>query len=124
MNKFKNYPTLAVVFLFFLSSCVSKKEIFYLQDIQAINNSKVLSSKNYLQENDILKIDVTSLEIEASLPYNKVSVVNNLGNSLQFYQLNGYLVSTNKTINFPVLGEISVAKKNYTRFRKIYKESS
>ena len=109
MNKLKNYSTLAV--LFFLCSCVSKKELLYLQDIQALNNSKVLSSKNSLQENDILKIDVTSLEIEASIPYNKVSLENNFGNSLQLLQLNGYLVSTNKTINFPVLGEISVAEK-------------
>ena len=90
MNKLKNYSTLAV--LFFLCSCVSKKELLYLQDIQALNNSKVLSSKNSLQENDILKIDVTSLEIEASIPYNKVSIENNFGNSLQLLQLNGYLV--------------------------------
>ena len=121
MNKIKNYPTLAVVFLFFLCSCVSKKELLYLQDIQAINNSKVLSSKNYLQENDILKIDVTSLEIDASIPYNKISVINNLGNSLQFYQLNGYIVSTNKTINFPVLGEISVAEKTSQDLEKYLK---
>mgnify|MGYP000365233810 CR=1 FL=1 len=62
MNKHKNYSILTIIFLFFLCSCVSKKELLYLQDIQALNNSKVLSSKNSLQENDILKIDVTSLE--------------------------------------------------------------
>jgi polysaccharide export outer membrane protein len=111
MNKHKNYSILTIVFLFFLSSCVSKKELLYLQDIQALNKSKVLSSKNSLQENDIIKIDVTSLEIDASKPYNKVPLVNNVGNSLQLIQLNGYLVSTKKTINFPVLGEISVAEK-------------
>ena len=121
MNKLKNYSTLAVLFLFFLCSCVSKKELLYLQDIQALNNSKVLSSKNSLQENDILKIDVTSLEIEASIPYNKVSGVNNFGNSLQLLQLNGYLVSTNKTINFPVLGEISVAEKTSQDLEKYLK---
>ena len=38
------------------------------------------------------------------------SFVNN-GNNLQLIQLNGYLVSNNKTINFPVLGEVSVADK-------------
>ena len=119
MNKLKNYSTLAV--LFFLCSCVSKKELLYLQDIQALNNSKVLSSKNSLQENDILKIDVTSLEMEASIPYNKVSGVNNFGNSLQLLQLNGYLVSTNKTINFPVLGEISVAEKTSQDLEKYLK---
>ena len=119
MNKLKNFSTLAV--LFFLCSCVSKKELLYLQDIQALNNSKVLSSKNSLQENDILKIDVTSLEIEASIPYNKVSLVNNFGNSLQLLQLNGYLVSTKKTINFPVLGEISVAEKTSQDLEKYLK---
>lgn len=121
MNKLKNYSILTIVFLFFLSSCVTKKELLYLQDIQALNNSKVLSSKNTLQENDILKIDVTSLEIDASIPYNKNSLVNNLGNSLQLFQLNGYLVSTNKTINFPVLGEISVAEKTSQDLEKYLK---
>jgi len=119
MNKLKNYSTLAV--LFFLCSCVSKKELLYFQDIQALNNSKILSSKNSFQENDILKIDVTSLEMDASIPYNKASVVNNFGNSLQLLQLNGYLVSTNKTINFPVLGEISVAEKTSQDLEKYLK---
>ena len=121
MNKLKNCSILTIVFVFFLCSCVSKKELLYLQDIQALNNSKVLSSKNSLQENDILKIDVTSLEIDASKPYNKVSLVNNFGNSLQLLQLNGYLVSTNKTINFPVLGEISVAEKTSQDLEKYLK---
>jgi polysaccharide export outer membrane protein len=109
MNKLKNYFTLAV--LFFLCSCVSKKELLYLQDIQASNNSKVISSINILQENDILKIDVTSLEMKASIPYNKGASGNTMLNSTDLMQLNGYLVSKNKTINFPVLGEISVEGK-------------
>ena len=121
MNKYKNYYYTTIVFLFFLCSCVSKKELLYLQDIQALNNSKVISSQNILQENDILKIDVTSLEVDASIPYNKNSLVNNLGNSLQLLQLNGYLVSTNKTINFPVLGEISVAGKTSQDLEKYLK---
>ena len=119
MNKLKNYSTLAV--LFFLCSCVSKKELLYLQDLKNFNKSEVIFSKNSLQENDILKIDVTSLEMEASIPYNKVSGVNNFGNSLQLLQLNGYLVSTNKTINFPVLGEISVAEKTSQDLEKYLK---
>jgi len=111
MNHFKFFYLLTIGFLFFFSSCVSKKEVLYLQDIQTFNNSEVISSQNILQENDILKIDVTSLEINASIPYNKVTSPNNFGNSLQLLQLNGYLVSINKTINFPILGEISVAEK-------------
>ena len=121
MKKYKNYYITTIVFLLFLCSCVSKKELLYLQDIQALNNSKVITSQNLLQENDILKIDVTSLEVDASIPYNKNSLVNNLGNSLQLLQLNGYLVSTNKTINFPVLGEISVAEKTSQDLEKYLK---
>ena len=84
----------------FFCSCVSKKELLYLQDIQTINNSEVISSQNILQENDILKIDVTSLEMNASIPYNKVSAVNNFGILYRLLQLNGYLVSRKKLLIF------------------------
>jgi len=121
MNKLKNYSNLTIGFLLFLCSCVSKKDLLYLQDIQSYNNSKVISSQNILQENDILKIDVTSLEMNASIPYNKVSSSNNFGNSLSLLQLNGYLVSTNKTINYPILGEISVEGKTTQDLEKYLK---
>ncbi|MDB2624705.1 polysaccharide export protein [Flavobacteriaceae bacterium] len=94
----------------------------YLQDIQTYNNSEVISSQNILQENDILKIDVTSLEISASIPYNKVPSGNNFGNSLQLIQLNGFIVSKNKTINFPILGEISVAGKTTQNLEQFLKK--
>jgi polysaccharide export outer membrane protein len=90
---------------------VSKKELLYLQDIKSVNITKVFSSQKFFQENDILKIDVTSLEPKSSLPYNKLTTSGLNGNSLELMQLNGYLVSKNKTINFPVLGEISVSGK-------------
>ena len=65
---------------------VYQKKNFYIFKIyKTINNSEVISSQNILQENDILKIDVTSLEMNASIPYNKVSAVNNFGNSLQTF---------------------------------------
>lgn len=111
MLNFKNYSLVTIGFFYLFCSCVSKKDLLYFQDIQALNNSKVVSSKNILQENDILKIDVTSLEMNASIPYNKASAVSNFRNSLELLQLNGYLVSPEKTINFPILGDISVAGK-------------
>ena len=49
--------------------------------------------------------------MKASKPYNKISPEGMIGNSIDLMQLNGYLVSKNKTINFPVLGKISVANK-------------
>ena len=111
MNRYIFFYLQTIGTFLFISSCVSKKELLYIQDIESYNNSKVISSKNFLQENDILKIDVSSQEINASIPYNKVSSGNNFSNSIPLMQLNGYLVSNNKTINFPILGEISVAGK-------------
>lgn len=116
--------TIPILFLIILfNSCKTAKDILYIQDLNSTDISKVFSSQNILQENDILKIDVTSLEIKASVPYNKS--LNNavMGSNIDILQLNGYLVSINKTINFPVLGEISVAGitvddlENYLRER-------
>jgi polysaccharide biosynthesis/export protein len=122
MNYYKVFYLPIIGFLLFFSSCVSKKEILYFQDIQNYNNSEVISSQNSLQENDILKIDVTSLEMNASIPYNKLSAGNNIGNTIQLQQLSGYLVSSEKTINFPVLGKISVAGKTTEDLEQYLKE--
>jgi polysaccharide biosynthesis/export protein len=122
MLKYKIFYFLTIGFLLFLSSCVSKKDLLYLQDIQAYNNSEVISSKNNLQENDILKIDIGSEEASASIPYNRAKSVNNFGNSLDLLQINGYLVSSKKTINFPILGEISVADKTTEDLEQYLKE--
>ena len=111
MNCFSKLKILFVLLTLLISSCVSKKKLILVQDLTDYDISKVTSSQTTLQENDILKIDVTSLELKASIPYNKVQPQGLASNSLALLQLNGYLVSKNKTINFPVLGEISVAGK-------------
>ena len=113
MNFKKLITYISVTFLvcLFFESCVSKKQVLYVQDLNVTDVSEITFSQNTFQENDILKIDVTSLEAKASIPYNKILPQANVGNSLDLMLLNGYLVSSNKTINFPVLGVISVAGK-------------
>lgn len=103
----------ALATLLLMQSCVSKKEILYLQDIDSNLAMEVLSNKSTLQPNDILKIDIGALMPEAALPYNKMAPTGiQAANNLEIMKLEGYLVSTNKTINFPVLGELSVAGKS------------
>jgi polysaccharide export outer membrane protein len=105
--------TFALAILLLMQSCVSKREILYLQDIDTNPAMEVVSNANTLQPNDILKIDVGALLPEAALPYNKISPSNiQTANNIEVIKLEGYLVSQNKTINFPVLGELSVAGKN------------
>ena len=101
----------SLVILMLLQSCVSKKEMLYLQDIESFNNTEVTYNNHTLQVDDILKISVGALMPEAAIPYNKNSGVSAVANSIDVMKLDGYLVSQNSTINFPILGELSVKDK-------------
>ena len=92
-------------------SCVSKKEMLYLQDVESYNNTGVTYNNHTLQVDDILKISVGALIPEAAIPYNKNSGGSVVANSIDVMKLDGYLVSQNSTINFPILGELSVKDK-------------
>nr|WP_321222078.1 polysaccharide biosynthesis/export family protein [uncultured Psychroserpens sp.] len=98
------------VLLLILSSCASKKEILYLQDSANYNDTALNYSIPKIQPNDILKIEVSALVEESALPYNK-STSTNGGQSIEFLQLQGYIVSQDQTINFPILGLISTENK-------------
>ena len=103
--------SLAFIIIGLLQSCVSKKQILYLQDIASYNNTDVTFTNHTLQVDDILKISVGALMPEAALPYNNVTAGNMVANNLDVMKLDGYLVSSGMTINFPVLGELSVKEK-------------
>ena len=94
-----------------LQSCVSKKEMLYLQDVESYNNTDVTYNNHTIQVDDILKISVSTLMPEAALPYNNVTGGSVVANSIDVMKLDGYLVSKTMTINFPVLGELSVKEK-------------
>jgi polysaccharide biosynthesis/export protein len=115
MKNYMKINALLLGLLLLLQSCVSKKEILYFQDIDSNPAHEVISNTTTLQPNDILKIDVRSLMLEAALPFNKISPTGlQAANSLEMMKLDGYLVAPNKTINFPVLGELSVEGKSTT----------
>jgi polysaccharide export outer membrane protein len=118
MLKFKQ--RFIIVCLGLLSSCSTKKEILYLQDIDDYNNTTVVYPDNKIQPNDILSIIISSGSIsEASAPYNKQGQVGNMagggggggGGQQQNFLMQGYLVSNELTIKLPILGVISVADK-------------
>lgn len=94
-------------------SCSTKKQILYLQDIDAYNNSEVLSIENTIQHNDILSVVVSSSIIETAEPYNKATTTagSTSAGQNQNYQNQGYLVSKDLEIKLPILGNIPVANK-------------
>ncbi|MBT8375653.1 MAG: polysaccharide biosynthesis/export family protein [Bacteroidia bacterium] len=99
---------LVVLLVLVIQSCVSKKDILYIQDAEGNAATPINYQQIKIQPNDILKITVESMVPEAALPYNR-NVTNTVAlNSLQLLQLEGYLVSTDGFITFPVLGRLNV----------------
>ena len=103
------FATMAFVLL--SVSCVTKKQMLYIQDVDTINNQELKYNNHTLQVDDILKISVGALMPEAALPYNNVTAGSVVANNIDVMKLDGYLVSQTMTINFPVLGELSVKEK-------------
>ena len=98
--------------LILMQSCVPKKDILYLQDLDTYSPMDLTYEKNTLQVDDILDIKVDVLFPKAAFPFNKIVEGIQQAPSLEIMKLQGYLVSPNLTINFPVLGELSVANKS------------
>jgi polysaccharide export outer membrane protein len=105
-----------------LQACTSKKDVLYLQNAQTLDTSIVSINNITIQPNDILKITVGSLVPEAAIPYNKITSENFRANSIDIMKLEGYAVSPEQTIEFPVLGFMSVAGKTTRQLAKEIKE--
>ncbi|ALJ06745.1 sugar transporter [Pseudalgibacter alginicilyticus] len=96
------------------SSCITNKDVVYLQDKgTTINDSiliKELSKPYRVQINDILSINVKALDEELVAIFNPSTSVNNSsanqGQSGLYF--NGFTVDLHGNIKFPILGEINV----------------
>ncbi|MBS3737917.1 MAG: polysaccharide export protein [Psychroflexus sp.] len=108
MSKFIIF-CLAVIFL---SSCASKKKVIYLQDIDdsQLENISKIKPKPKVQINDILKVDIKTLDPESVIPFTKTITQNNVGNQqLPILKLQGYIVDESGDINMPEIGKVQVA---------------
>lgn len=112
------FRIIVIVLLTMLQSCVSKKDVLYLQDAKAVNSTSISFSETTIQTNDILKIIIGSLVPEAAVPYNKVSSGTIQATNLDLMKLEGYVVSPEQNIQFPILGTISVKNKTTEQLAK------
>lgn len=107
-----NKPYVWFILVLLLQSCSSKKEILYFQDAKFHKVEKVVYESSKIQPNDILSIIVTTPIPEAAIPYNIQSLGSQGGGvSVELLKLQGYLVSENNSIDFPILGEIKTEDK-------------
>ena len=112
----------ALFALIMLQSCSTKKQILYVQDIGENDNLTYAFTEPLIQPNDILNITIAALVPETAIPYNKMRFGGgNNSNSTEAMKLNGYLVSEDFIINFPQLGDISVAEKSISQLEDYLK---
>lgn len=93
----------------FLSSCASKKDVIYFQDA---GNFETLVNKNSFttkfKVDDLLSINVSTFDPQASAPFNLYTAPDENSTSSQQQRVN-YLVDEAGEIDFPVIGKIRVA---------------
>jgi len=101
---------LIVVGFLMIGACTSKKQITYLKEIEKYPNTDITKQKtaSTIQVDDVLRIEVRSMIPEAAIVYNRVPQQVSTVQNINLLQLEGYLVSSEYTINFPVLGVLNV----------------
>jgi len=108
----RNGKYISALFLMFLlvfmgTSCGSKKDIIYFQDIESYAPNAVDKAKYQLRivPNDNLLITVSALNPVAAQPFNSVDLTGSYATGLEW---KGYLVDERGEINFPVIGKVTI----------------
>jgi polysaccharide export outer membrane protein len=112
-NALKIKQFLLCVLLALLSSCGGGKKVVYLQDIDTALTKELLSYNTVIQNDDILTITVSSLDMASVAVYNQNTAMNNEGGVAinQQRENTGYIVDANGEIAFLSLGKLKVAGK-------------
>lgn len=109
-TKLWNKVLVGLVMTFVMASCVNTKKAVYfdgLRDGTISSNTPV--PETIIEKNDLLNISVTSLNPDASAIFNATNVYNYNMNGTGVTSLMGYLVNSEGTIQFPILGTIKAA---------------
>lgn len=105
---------LLLVLVLLGSSCITNKDVVYLQNKGTIANDslqiKALAQPYRVQIDDILSINVKALDEELVKIFNPTSTNagGTIGQSEQGLYFNGFTVDLHGNIEFPILGEINV----------------
>lgn len=118
------FNTSLLIMLFLVSSCKTRNDIEYLQDIEKqAEQVSIQNTKTTIQVGDELAILVTARDMSVAAPFNqgttpsssRVSYSSPSGNDVSSNQsaISGftYTVSTDNSIDFPILGKISTKGK-------------
>jgi polysaccharide export outer membrane protein len=112
MARFSLPLLLAIFAAFMFSSCANTKKIVYFNNVKdATFPATTVERQNTIEPNDILSITISSLNAEASAPFNlqnnyvsRSTTVTGSSN-----ESGGYLVNADGTIDMPILGSVKAA---------------
>lgn len=95
------------------TSCISYESLVSYNEGEVINHNDshtILNPRKItIQEGDVLEIKVHSRDLLTSAPFNLIPIgTGAVINNPNLYQLNGYLVSAEGLIDFPILGPLYV----------------
>ncbi len=109
----------------FVFSCASKEDIVYFQNTQ--DYETIISDNSYsykFKVDDLLSINVSTLDPEASIPFNLLAapqIQGGGGFGGQAQQLD-YIVNKEGDIDFPVLGEVNILGLTPNDTKELLKE--
>lgn len=118
-KKFLYYNLLFFLFIM-ITSCASRKDLVYLQDVG--NFETVVDRNNILTKykvDDVVSIFVSTLDAEASIPFNLFRSA--AGGGLPSEQVD-YIVDTEGEIDFPVIGKLKIAGLSPNELRALLQE--
>jgi polysaccharide export outer membrane protein len=112
-------PLFIAIMLF---SCASRTDVVYYQNIDTINSQEKSSSYEIkIQPDDLLSIIVSAEDAEVAMPFNLGSTSgSNVSSGQQTVQ--SYLVDSNGTIDFPILGQLKVSGSTRSEVLKMLQD--
>lgn len=110
--KFKSLLTLLSFTLLMFTSCISNKQLVYMQNKENALNEIVMAKQQSpyrVQINDILSIRVKAIDQELVGIFNPVASENNVtAQTEQKLYFDGFLIDDHGEINMPTLGKVMV----------------
>lgn len=119
---------IGLIFAFISTSCITNKDVVYLQDKGTISEDSLMvapiAPPYRVQVNDILRITVKAMDDELTTIFNPVQQgdnSNSIAGSQNLY-FTGFTVNDHGNITFPILGDINVLGYTVEEIEETVKE--
>ena len=117
-------PFCMALLVLLISSCGSKKDVVYFQDAQ--DYETIVSDNTYSNKfkvDDILGINVSTLNPETSMPFNIYTGSQEAGLGMGRPEQLNYIIDKNGEIDFPVVGNIKIVGLTAAETKQLLKEN-